>query len=566
MTGNDNVIKYPKGKLIKRLTLISLILLLAMIFLPQNTVYAADTDGDGIDNILEDQLLTRFAPRLFFTSGENFYPIDANFSISTSELYRWSGGAHVLVDANPSEASLTGYTDQHFLKSKFASYETLRTNYQANEALLGYKIYGHVLDESGFRYIQFWFFYAYNDGPINQHEGDWEMIQIQCYTNNTPIAAQYSQHHSGESAAWVEVEKTGDQPHVYVARGSHANYFRPYQGKVGTENDIVDNNGKVLTNATYTIENLGELGTPLNGNNWIDFQGRWGNWASYADANAGFAGPRGPGWGENLEKFTTPTSWAAGLFTVDTLWFILCWIMYYLLYIVLAFIVLWSIRKIYKIYKVQKEGGLLVGNILKTRAGLGVFLGFAALGLTIYALFVPWYSVLADIDSPTITAAGTVFQIDGLNGAQVNFLVTGTGMTPLFSLGIPFSILIAAGIIFNVLDIIGVRDPKKLGNGYIRSGLTFIILLVILVLIMTQFTAIMNAFSGGVALPSEATNVANAISQSPFQGSYSQSFYSGTVNIAFFWGFAIGGIILLISAIVKIIAGFIIRTAPKDFA
>jgi hypothetical protein len=43
-------------------------------------------------------------------------------------------------------------------------------------------------------------------------------------------------------AEWKDVEKTGDtHPGVYVALGSHADYFRSYQGKLGTESDIVGN-------------------------------------------------------------------------------------------------------------------------------------------------------------------------------------------------------------------------------------------------------------------------------------------------------------------------------------
>ncbi|NVM54356.1 MAG: hypothetical protein HWN66_11695 [Candidatus Helarchaeota archaeon] len=558
--------KKSKPKHIKKLMVIAVVLLFAFMFYPSNVVQAADDDGDGLDNLIEDWLLRRYSPILHFTSGENFYPVDANHSIAISELWHWSGVLKVQ-DPDPTEGTLTGPSSDHFLKNKLGSYENIRDNYKANEALLGYKVYGHVRDYSGYRFVQYWFFYIYNDGSVNQHEGDWEMIQIKLDTStNTPISAQYSQHHSGESAVWGDVEKTGEQPHVYMARGSHANYFRSYQGKVGFENDEVAADGKVLSNTTYTLENLGEQGIPLNGNVWINWEGRWGNWEYLPDAEIGFAGPRSPGWGENQEKYSDPATWASSLFIVDSLWFALCWFMYYLLYIILVIIGLLILRKIYKIYKVKKEGGLMVGKVVKTRAGVGIAIGFVAIGLTVYALFVPWYSVLADIASPTVTTAGEVFLIDGIDGVQVNFLVTGTGMTPLFSLGIPFSLIVGAGIVFNMLDIIGVKDPKKLGNGYLKSGVFFIIFLGLLLLLMTQFEAIMYAFAQGMTLPPEAIEVAQAISQSPFAGAVTKTFYSGTVSITFIWGFAIGGMLLLAAAIIKILAGLIVRSAPSDFA
>lgn len=45
-------------------------------------------------------------------------------------------------------------------------------------------------------------FYVFNPGEHNQHEGDWEMVQIEI-----PIAGDkwvgYSQHYSGQRALWV---------------------------------------------------------------------------------------------------------------------------------------------------------------------------------------------------------------------------------------------------------------------------------------------------------------------------------------------------------------------------
>ena len=42
------------------------------------------------------------------------------------------------------------------------------------------------------------------------HEGDWEMVQVVLNSDGTPIKAMYSQHVSGQKAAWSEVEKDGE--------------------------------------------------------------------------------------------------------------------------------------------------------------------------------------------------------------------------------------------------------------------------------------------------------------------------------------------------------------------
>src|SRR4051794_2842581 len=98
------------------------------------------------------------------------------------------------------------------------------------------RVYGHaVADTHGDQWLQYWFFYFYNDynliGPFIKaglHEGDWEMIQIRL-RGEVPDHAVYAQHKGAEGRDWRQVDLVpGTQrPIVYVARGSHASYFEP---------------------------------------------------------------------------------------------------------------------------------------------------------------------------------------------------------------------------------------------------------------------------------------------------------------------------------------------------
>jgi hypothetical protein len=72
--------------------------------------------------------------------------------------------------------------------------------------------------------LEYWYLYVYNDAP-NKHEGDWEMVAIELGEDEQPLRAGYSGHASGFVRPWATVEKQGDRPVVYVARGSHAAYF-----------------------------------------------------------------------------------------------------------------------------------------------------------------------------------------------------------------------------------------------------------------------------------------------------------------------------------------------------
>lgn len=82
--------------------------------------------------------------------------------------------------------------------------------------------------------IQYWFFYAYNDfgishGGANDHEGDWESVLV-ILEGEKPAWAVYSSHGGpgGDNRRpWEGIEVEGTHPVVYVAAGSHANYFDP---------------------------------------------------------------------------------------------------------------------------------------------------------------------------------------------------------------------------------------------------------------------------------------------------------------------------------------------------
>ncbi len=83
--------------------------------------------------------------------------------------------------------------------------------------------------------LQYWLWYPFNDfsptipaGGIWQvHEGDWEVVSVILDRTGRPLVAGYSQHSAGMRRAWAKVPKQGQRPVVYVALGSHANFFGP---------------------------------------------------------------------------------------------------------------------------------------------------------------------------------------------------------------------------------------------------------------------------------------------------------------------------------------------------
>ena len=90
--------------------------------------------------------------------------------------------------------------------------------------------------------LQYWFLYMYNDAP-NRHEGDWEMIQIKLDASEEPVEAAHAGDQAGLCRAWADVERDGDRPLVYIARGSHASFYDHKEGGHRSNVAILPNKG-----------------------------------------------------------------------------------------------------------------------------------------------------------------------------------------------------------------------------------------------------------------------------------------------------------------------------------
>jgi Vacuolar protein sorting-associated protein 62 len=112
------------------------------------------------------------------------------------------------------------------------------------------RMYGRAVEDSSGRWwLQYWFFYVYNDFNLfgdffgaGRHEGDWEMIQLRLAEDESPDYAVYAQHKEAAVRRWdqVDVVPGTERPFVYVARGSHASYFSPGKHPTGSWWDFAD--------------------------------------------------------------------------------------------------------------------------------------------------------------------------------------------------------------------------------------------------------------------------------------------------------------------------------------
>jgi hypothetical protein len=180
------------------------------------------------------------------------------------------------------------------------------------------RIYGHaVLDAADDLWLQYWFFYFYNDFNLignlikaGLHEGDWEMIQVRL-RDEQPDLAVYAQHAHAQSRNWAQVDivPSTQRPIVYVARGSHASYFEPGTHFTGAWFDRADGKRR---SPDQTLEIVND-GAPEW--EWMRWPGTWGDTRKSGDNPLDSDSPRGPGahaqWDEPLSLVETAAATAA---------------------------------------------------------------------------------------------------------------------------------------------------------------------------------------------------------------------------------------------------------------
>jgi hypothetical protein len=536
-------------------------------------LFIVGTGHGVIGDALTDQDVYRYAPTLYFVNEEKCYPVNVTYALENCYLYEV--GNPTPISTAPTAELLASYStsDSFYLDNQRGTVaigdDRIENDYQSKMDALGYTVYAHV--DSINNVIQYWFFYAFNGGDLNRHEGDWEMIQV-VLSGEQPVEVMYSQHYAGQTATWKQVEKEGEHVKVYIAKGSHASYIKPYSGKVGLASDTVADNGKILQPITdYTIETL-------DNEPWLNFAGRWG-WYGANESQAaetailGEAGPNGPMFREGGTMWQ-PLVWAGGLQPANDYLFILEWFVYNFLLLFIIFTLLSLLLLAFFIYRRHKKHGLgprlfslfyIDGMNAKS---IGNILCIVGIVIAILGLFYPWYTVTANVSIPQYKETGSfnALSVDGLNGIQVR-LPDRSGPVPLGTFALPFYVLIGIGLVFLVLATIGISTSKKLGKKYLARGIRLVVyFILILVLVMAIGSIVKMAAPPKIQGNADVFNAVNSISATPLGGQYSAPITDVTGGSVFLqWGFGIGAYLLLFAGIILLIAGLLEITAHAQF-
>ena len=251
------------------------------------------------DELSPDELLARYQPVTILDASELFSPtsVDDFLADATLEL-RASDGNYQ--PAELPEPGLPVHGDGWRLDHRCLAIggPSQAVGCYAPAATGPSTVYGRYEVIGGTTVLQYWLFYEDNFwslpalpfGTVWQaHEGDWEVVQVVLDDKRTPVEGAYSQHCTGQRRAWEDVPRAPGTSHpiVYVARGSHANYFTPgvhaiplscyppqavlFFQQLGIPPHDVSVPGAVRGPGTTAVERIHD-----NAPRWLRFPGTWG--------------------------------------------------------------------------------------------------------------------------------------------------------------------------------------------------------------------------------------------------------------------------------------------------
>jgi hypothetical protein len=264
----------------------------------------------------DEELLQRFMPKVCYDSLEAFFadhPLQMVVNPGNT-LRRAASGGHdgeVLATAPRIALEWPKYAtkdakDTDVIGIKGRDYRTQYVALRKAHPELKNKLVARAVrdPDSDQLWLQYWFFYIYNDYHLalnaGLHEGDWEMVQLGM-DGEHPKVAVYAQHDYAERRDWSGVRTTADgRPIVFSARGSHASYFEPGLYSTQAWYDVCDG-ARSAAHTDLLILKEDELP------GWARWQGFWGD--TTAPIKALFSpSPRGPI--RQTEKWSHPGRWA----------------------------------------------------------------------------------------------------------------------------------------------------------------------------------------------------------------------------------------------------------------
>ena len=317
------------------------VVLMPYLQLSSTLASAIDIDEDGLNDVLEQELLDRYRPHYYYNQGERYWPASLTWLVSNSIL-QWASAAFNYVDVIPNwqlqkdpsiitTAIYNGQSSSTYLHPDEYPGETgfrihLPKNLRGGEGPVPVGVYGHVVrctEPVGYQnesiviqvgtedlLIQYWQYFPFNapdiDGDYGWHSCDWTWLDV--YVSASPPYPLkyivYHHHGDGQCSPTVcpdEYPLPEDGiPKCFLEKRSHEWWPYPWiqQGScafgcdecafchddlffIGSCNQDHEGDGKNYR--TEEVINVGERFARMPGAEpllFFGFNGRFGRWAS----------------------------------------------------------------------------------------------------------------------------------------------------------------------------------------------------------------------------------------------------------------------------------------------
>ena len=276
------------------------------------------------DDANKSYLLKKYAPVLYFHAEEKVFPWGIRSMLDNADLKKVENERKAYMPLSPGDLLSNNSNRLYLDLRKIVPYHDSVTASNIQDKIFEkypFRVYGRQIDpgsNSTHIFLQYWLFYPFNHW-YNDHEGDWEMVQIRyAKDRHEPDQLTTSHHHSGTVIEWNRVSKVeGTHPKIFVAKGGHGNW--PTSGNhavgkiwkiIGIFRDKTSQNGMVLfpediggkvngKKQKYILEDVS--GLPRS--SWVYWNGRWG------DVKVLFWGSRGPESPGVQQKWKNPIKW-----------------------------------------------------------------------------------------------------------------------------------------------------------------------------------------------------------------------------------------------------------------
>lgn len=278
-------------------------------------------------------LLARHVPILVLHPAERLRPVSVDGFLADSDLLRKTEAGWEKVDGPLPAGGADLRLDQRVCRAREGPVAT--TCYASAQGAHGSAlvVYGAAFRRRNRIELQYWLWYPFNPysptvpaGEVwEAHEGDWEAVSVILDLQGKPLLVGLSRHEEGARREWTKVPKRGLRPLVYVALGSHANYFGPGAHRLDPRTTPKELISVIESLGVRPLDHTGPGGVvrpklvPVTSSTptWMAFAGAWGEdryiHAPNSEPLAFGAGPRGPAFHEQWRAPVTEVlSWPRG--------------------------------------------------------------------------------------------------------------------------------------------------------------------------------------------------------------------------------------------------------------